>query len=124
MKKVSTAKAPQALGPYSQAIEWGELIITSGQIALTPDGEMIADDIVAQTHQVMKNLTAVLEAAGSGLERVVKSTLFVKDINQFHIINEVYGQYFTDHQPARSTVEVARLPKDALIEIEVIATKK
>ncbi|KFZ39472.1 MULTISPECIES: RidA family protein [Thermoactinomyces] len=123
MKKVQTDKAPQAIGPYSQAVETGDWIFTSGQIPLTPDGELVAGGIEEQTRQVLENLKSVLEAAGSGLEHVVKTTIFLRDMNQFQTVNEIYGGYFKEHQPARSCVEVSRLPKDVLIEIEVIAKK-
>lgn len=123
LKKVQTDKAPQAIGPYSQAVETGDWIFTSGQIPLTPDGELVAGGIEEQTRQVLENLKSVLEAAGSGLEHVVKTTIFLRDMNQFQTVNEIYGWYFKEHQPARSCVEVSRLPKDVLIEIEVIAKK-
>jgi 2-iminobutanoate/2-iminopropanoate deaminase len=124
MLKIETKNAPQAIGPYSQAIQVGDMIYTSGQIPLTPQGELVEADIEKQTHQVLQNVRAVLEAAGSGLDHVVKTTLFIKDMNQFQQINAIYAEYFGDHQPARSCVEVARLPKDVLIEMEVIAKKK
>ncbi|WP_269747558.1 MULTISPECIES: RidA family protein [Thermoactinomyces] len=123
MKKVQTEKAPQAIGPYSQAVVTGEWIFTSGQIPLTPEGELVGGGIEEQTRQVLENVKSVLEAAGSGLEQVVKTTIFLKDMNQFQTVNEIYGGYFKEHQPARSCVEVSRLPKDVLIEIEVIAKK-
>lgn len=123
LKKVQTDKGPQAIGPYSQAVETGDWIFTSGQIPLTPDGELVAGGIEEQTRQVLENLKSVLEAAGSGLEHVVKTTIFLRDMNQFQTVNEIYGGYFKEHQPARSCVEVSRLPKDVLIEIEVIAKK-
>ncbi len=113
--------APAALGPYSQAIRTGELIFTAGQIPLRADGTLNDGGIQAQTRQVLENLRAVLEAAGSGLERVVKCTVFLADMNDFAAMNEVYGQFFADTPPARSAVEVARLPKDARIEIECVA---
>ncbi|SEN64248.1 RidA family protein [Lihuaxuella thermophila] len=124
MLKIETKNAPQAIGPYSQAIQVGDMIFTSGQIPLTPQGELVEADIEKQTHQVLQNVRAILEAAGSDLDHVVKTTLFIKDMNQFQQINAIYGEYFKDHQPARSCVEVARLPKDVLIEMEVIAKKK
>lgn len=124
LKKVHTDQAPKAIGPYSQAIICDDLIFTSGQIPLKEDGTLVEEDIVKQTHQVLKNVQAILEAAGSDLNHVIKTTLFIKDMNQFAQINEVYAQYFQEHQPARSCVEVARLPKDVLIEMEVIARKK
>ncbi|MBA4549297.1 RidA family protein [Thermoactinomyces intermedius] len=123
LKKVQTEKAPQAIGPYSQAVVTGEWIFTSGQIPLTPEGELVGGGIEEQTRQVLENVKSVLEAAGSGLEQVVKTTIFLKDMNQFQTVNEIYGGYFKEHQPARSCVEVSRLPKDVLIEIEVIAKK-
>ncbi|BDG45483.1 2-iminobutanoate/2-iminopropanoate deaminase [Parageobacillus sp. KH3-4] len=121
MKKVETNKAPQAIGPYSQGIIVNNMFYSSGQIPLTPEGEMVQGDIKAQTHQVFQNLKAVLEAAGASLDTVVKTTVFLKSMDDFAAMNEVYNQYFTNHKPARSCVEVARLPKDALVEIEVIA---
>ncbi len=124
MKIVSTSQAPAAIGPYSQGIIVNNLFYSSGQIPLTAEGEMITGDIEAQTHQVFKNLKAVLEEAGASLESVVKATVFLQDMNDFGSFNGVYGQYFSTHKPARSCVEVARLPKDALVEIEVIALIK
>lgn len=120
---VSTAKAPAAIGPYSQAVTFGDLIFTSGQIPLDENGQLVEGDIEAQTHQVFRNLSAVLEKAGSTFASVVKATVFIKDMNQFAAVNQIYASYFGDHKPARSTVEVARLPKDVLVEIELIATK-
>jgi 2-iminobutanoate/2-iminopropanoate deaminase len=124
LKKVETSQAPQAIGPYSQAMVAGDLVFTSGQIPLTPEGEIVEADIVKQTHQVFANIRAVLQAAGSDLDQVIKTTLFIKDMNQFQQINEIYAEYFTDHKPARSCVEVARLPKNVLIEMEAIARRK
>ncbi|MGM7724479.1 2-iminobutanoate/2-iminopropanoate deaminase [uncultured Metabacillus sp.] len=124
MKIVSTNQAPAAIGPYSQGIIVNNLFYSSGQIPLTAEGEMVTGDISEQTHQVFKNLKAVLEEAGASLESVVKATVFLQDMNSFAAFNEVYGQYFSEHKPARSCVEVARLPKDALVEIEVIALIK
>jgi 2-iminobutanoate/2-iminopropanoate deaminase len=121
MKKVETNKAPQAIGPYSQGIIVNNMFYSSGQIPLTPEGEMVQGDIKAQTHQVFQNLKAVLEAAGASLDTVVKTTVFLKNMDDFAAMNEVYSQYFTNHKPARSCVQVARLPKDALVEIEVVA---
>ncbi|MDN4076240.1 MULTISPECIES: RidA family protein [Fictibacillus] len=121
MNKVQTAKAPAAIGPYVQGMVVNNLFYSSGQIPLTAEGTMVEGDIAAQTHQVFKNLQAVLKEANSSLEQVVKTTVFIKDMNDFGTINEVYGEYFSEHKPARSCVEVARLPKDAQIEIEVIA---
>lgn len=124
MKIVNTNLAPAAIGPYSQGIIVNNLFYSSGQIPLTASGEMVNGDISEQTHQVFRNLKAVLDEAGASLESVVKSTVFLKDMNQFAEFNEIYGQYFAEHKPARSCVEVARLPKDALVEIEVIALVK
>lgn len=122
---VTSPNAPAAIGPYSQAIDIGNLIFTSGQIPLDPNtGDVVSIDVKEQTHQVLKNLTAVLEQAGSDLSQVVKSTVFIKDMNQFADVNAVYGEYFSQNPPARSCVEVARLPKDVLVEIEVVALKK
>jgi 2-iminobutanoate/2-iminopropanoate deaminase len=124
MRVVSTNQAPAAIGPYSQGIIVNNLFYSSGQIPLTAEGTMIEGDVTAQTHQVFQNLQAVLEEAGASLETVVKATVFIKDMNDFGAINEVYGEYFQTHKPARSCVEVARLPKDAEVEIEVIALVK
>ncbi|WP_156774192.1 RidA family protein [Fictibacillus arsenicus] len=124
MKKVHTTEAPAAIGPYSQGIVYNNLFFSSGQIPLTKEGEMVDGDVKEQTHQVFHNLKAVLNEAGSSLEQVIKATVFIKDMNEFADINEVYGQYFSEHKPARSCVEVARLPKDAKVEIEVIALTK
>ena len=119
---ISTNQAPKAIGPYSQAIRAGGLIFTSGQVAIDPaTQQVIAGDVAAQTERVMKNLTAILEASGSSLEKVVRCTVFLKNMGDFAAMNEVYGRYFTQAPPARSTVEVARLPKDVLVEIDVIA---
>lgn len=121
MKTVYTKSAPEAIGPYSQGMIVNNLFYSSGQIPLRADGTLVDGSIDEQTHQVFSNVKAVLEAAGSSLDRVVKTTVYIKDMNQFGAINEIYGEYFDTHKPARSCVEVARLPKDALIEIEVIA---
>lgn len=119
---VATKDAPQAIGPYSQAIRAGGFVFTSGQIAIDPaTGNVIEGDVAAQTDRVMKNLAAVLAAAGSSLSRVVKTTVFLKSMGDFGTMNEVYGRHFGSHRPARSTVEVARLPKDVLVEIDVVA---
>ncbi|MBF4502295.1 RidA family protein [Savagea sp. SN6] len=123
MKVVHTNEAPAAIGPYSQAMEVNGYVFTSGQIALTPEGEFIGGDIHQQTHQVFANLKAVLEAAGTSLDKVVKATVFMSDMDEFVAMNEVYGEHFGEHKPARSAVQVARLPKDAKVEIEVIAQK-
>ncbi|MBT2692153.1 RidA family protein [Bacillus sp. ISL-55] len=124
MNIVQTSNAPAAIGPYSQGVVVNNLFYSSGQIPLTPEGVMVEWDIQAQTHQVFKNLKAVLEAAGASLETVVKATVFIKNMDEFAQLNEVYAEYFSVHKPARSTVEVARLPKDALVEIEVVALVK
>ncbi|MBM6616203.1 RidA family protein [Bacillus suaedaesalsae] len=124
LKIVQTSKAPSAIGPYSQGIIVNNMFYSSGQIPLTAEGELVTGDIQTQTHQVFLNLQAVLEAAGASLETVVKTTVFLKDMNEFGVFNEVYGEYFSTNKPARSTVEVARLPKDASVEIEVIALVK
>jgi 2-iminobutanoate/2-iminopropanoate deaminase len=121
MKIIHTNQAPQAIGPYSQAIQVGSFLYTSGQIPLNPEGELVSEDVREQTHQVLKNITAILAEADAKLESVVKTTIFIKDMNHFQAINQVYSEYFSEHKPARSTVEVARLPKDVLIEMEVIA---
>ncbi len=123
-KPVRTGGAPAALGPYSQAIVAGSMIYCAGQIPLDPaTGNIVTGGIAEQTHQVLKNLRAVLQAAGSDLGRAVKTTVFLKDMGDFGAMNEVYGrpEYFGAHPPARSTVEVARLPRDVLVEIEVVA---
>ncbi len=119
---VSTKDAPQAIGPYSQAIKANGMVFISGQIAIDPAvGQVINGDVAAQTERVLKNLSNILRAAGSGLEKVVRTTVFLKSMNDFATMNEVYAKFFTKTPPARSTVEVARLPKDVLVEIDVIA---
>ena len=124
MKVINTNKVPEALGPYSHAVIINDLVYTSGQIPLLADGTIVGEDVQLQTKQVLENLKAVLQKAGSDLDSVVKATIFIKDMNEFQKINEVYGQYFDAHQPARSCVEVARLPKDVKVEIELIAQLK
>ena len=120
---VYTDNAPQAIGPYVQAQIIGDLVFTSGQIPLVPaTGELITE-IKAATKQSLENVKAILEEAGSSLDKVVKTVVFIKNMDDFALVNEVYGEYFVNNKPARSCVEVARLPKDALIEIEAIATK-
>ncbi|PWA12121.1 reactive intermediate/imine deaminase [Pueribacillus theae] len=121
MKKIETNGAPAAIGPYSQGIAIDNFFFTSGQIPLTPEGKMAEQDITKQTHQVFANLKAVLEAAGASFDSVIKTTVYIKDMNDFPVINDIYASYFGEHKPARSCVEVARLPKDALIEIDLIA---
>ena len=121
MEKVATSKAPAAIGPYSQAVKQGELVFTSGQIAIDPAaGDIVAKDIVGQTEQVMKNLGAVLEAAGTSFEKAVKTTCFLADMNDFAQFNAVYAEYMTE-KPARSCVAVKTLPKNVLCEVELIA---
>ncbi len=124
MKTVSTTNAPAAIGPYAQGIVVNNMFYSSGQIPLTASGELVEGDIDVQTNQVFENLKAVLAAAGSSLNQVVKTTVFMKDMNDFAIMNEVYASHFGEHKPARSAVEVARLPKDVKVEIEVIALVK
>jgi reactive intermediate/imine deaminase len=119
--KINTANAPQAIGPYEQAIKVGGIVYTSGQIPLRSDGSMAGECIKEQTTQVMQNLKAVLEAAGSSLDKVIKATIFIKDMTEFTTINEIYSSFFNGNFPARSCVEVARLPKDVRVEIEAIA---
>ncbi|WP_413304803.1 2-iminobutanoate/2-iminopropanoate deaminase [Bacillus sp. 1P10SD] len=121
MRTVQTNQAPAAIGPYSQGIIVNNLFYSSGQIPLTAEGNLVTGDVKEQTHQVFKNLQAVLTEAGASFETVVKATVFIKNMDDFASINEVYGEYFSTHKPARSCVEVARLPKDVLVEIEVIA---
>ncbi len=120
---VSTKNAPAAIGPYSQGVLSGTgLIFTAGQIAIVPStGEIVAGGVKEQTRQVLENLKAILEAGGSNLALVVKTTVFLKDMNEFAAMNEVYGQFFKEHPPARSTVEVSRLPKDVRVEIDAVA---
>lgn len=119
---VTTPNAPAAIGPYSQAVRSGHLLFLSGQIPLDPaTGQLIAGDITAQTERVLKNLAAILEAAGSGLDRVLKTTVYLKDLAEFGKMNEVYGKFFGEKPPARATVEVSRLPRDAAIEIDLVA---
>lgn len=124
MKTVSTNNAPAAIGPYAQGIIVNNMFYSSGQIPLTAAGELVDGDIKEQTNQVFENLKAVLAAAGTSLNNVVKTTVFMKDMNDFVDMNEVYAQHFGEHKPARSAVEVARLPKDVKVEIEVIALIK
>ena len=124
MKTTFTKNAPEAIGPYSQGVVVNNLFYSSGQIPLKPNGELVTGDIESQVHQVFANLKAVLESAGASLETVVKTTVFIRNMDDFPKINEVYGTYFTNHLPARSCVEVSRLPKDADVEIEVIALVK
>ena len=119
---IATKEGPQAIGPYSQAIKANGFVFVSGQVAIDPaTQQVISGDVATQADRVLKNLSAILKAAGSGLEKVVRSTVFLKNMNDFAAMNEVYGRYFSSQPPARSTVEVARLPKDVLVEIDVIA---
>ncbi|MBX3268444.1 MAG: RidA family protein [Acidobacteria bacterium] len=122
MKVISTESAPGAIGPYSQAIVANGMVFCSGQIPIDPaTGEFVSEDVSEQTEQVFRNLAAVLEAAGASLESVVKTTVFLADMNDFAAMNEVYGRYFVTNKPARATVQAARLPRDARVEIECIA---
>jgi 2-iminobutanoate/2-iminopropanoate deaminase len=119
---IATDHAPKAIGPYSQAIRANGLVFTSGQVAIDPaTQQVISGDVAAQTDRVMKNITGILEAAGTSLDKVLRCTVFLKNMNDFAAMNEVYGRYFNQNPPARSTVEVARLPKDVLVEIDTIA---
>jgi 2-iminobutanoate/2-iminopropanoate deaminase len=122
-KIIQTNEAPQAIGPYSQAVMVGNMLFTSGQIPLKPDGQLVEGDIRVQTKQVLENVKAVLQEAGCDLSDVVKTTVFIQDMNDFQALNEVYESYFSASRPARSTVEVARLPKDVKVEIECVAFK-
>ena len=118
---IATPDAPKAIGPYSQAIKANGFVFTAGQVAFDPaTGQVVEGDVAAQTERVMKNLAAILKASGTGFEKVVRCTVFLKSMNDFSAMNEVYGRYFSSEPPARSTVEVARLPKDVLVEIDVI----
>lgn len=123
MKKIiQTSEAPTPIGPYSQAVQVGNILYVSGQVAFdASSGELINENITEETHQVMKNLEAILRAAGTGFKQVAKCSIFISDMNQFVTINEAYGQYFKEDPPARETVEVRRLPKDVNVEISCIA---
>ncbi len=124
MKSIISENAPAPIGPYSQAMEVNGFIYTSGQIALDPkSGEIVSEAVDAQVHQVIKNLQAVLSAGGSGLDKVVKTTIFLANMADFRKVNEVYASYFNESKPARSTVEVSCLPKNVLVEIDCIAVK-
>ena len=120
MRFVQTEKAPSAIGPYSQAVVANGIVYTSGQIALTPDGVMLEDDVVVQTKQVLKNLEAVLVEAGSSMDKVLKTTIFIASMDDFVTINEIYEKAFGSHKPTRATVAVKTLPKNALVEIDAI----
>ena len=123
--EIKTDRAPRAIGPYSQAVKAGNFIFASGQIPLDPSsGAVLASDIAIQARQVLQNLQAVLEASGSSLQSVVKTTVFIKDMNDFSKVNDIYAGFFSAPFPARSCVEVSRLPKDVLIEIEAVAVIK
>ena len=119
---IATKDAPQAIGPYSQAIRANGFVFVSGQVAIDPSTQQVINgDVAAQTDRVLKNLSAILKGAGTGLEKVVRSTVFLKNMGDFAAMNEIYGRYFSSAPPARSTVEVARLPKNVLVEIDMIA---
>ena len=125
LQSAQTDKAPKAIGPYSQAIIAGDLVFCAGQVALDPKtGELVSGDIREQTRRVLDNLAAVLESAGAGLDRVVKTTVFLTDFAEFAAMNEVYGERFGTHRPARSTVQISTLPRGARIEIEAIAVRR
>jgi 2-iminobutanoate/2-iminopropanoate deaminase len=119
---IATSTAPAAIGPYSQAVKWGDLLFVSGQIPLDPQsGELVGDDVKGQTEKVLQNLKAVLEAGGSSLDRTIKVTVYMRDLGAFAIMNEVYASFFKDQPPARAAVEVSRLPKDVLVEMDAVA---
>ena len=121
---ISTDKAPSAIGPYSQAVWAGDFLFASGQVPVIPEtGELVSQDVQEQAHQALKNVKAILETAGLTMDNVVKATVFIKNMDNFSKINEVYAQYFSTPYPARSCVEVARLPRDVQVEVEVIAKK-
>ena len=120
---VSTPSAPAAIGPYSQAVRAGSLLFLSGQIPIDPtSGNIVDGDVAAQTHRVLRNIDAILQAAGAGLDQVVRTTVYLADMNDFAAMNAVYGTYFTSPAPARATVQAARLPRDARVEIDAIAS--
>lgn len=121
MKPIATNKAPSAIGPYSQAVAFNNLVFCSGQLGRIPELDILVEGIENQTEQVLKNLAAVLEASGSRLSQVLKTTVYLKDMNDFTAMNAIYEKMFGSHKPARATVEVSRLPKDALVEIDAIA---
>lgn len=124
LERIHTDRAPAAIGPYSQALSAGSLVFTAGQIALDPaTGEIVGDDVATQTDRVFRNLQAILEAAGASLGSVLKTTVFLADMGDFGAMNEVYARFFGSHKPARSTVQVARLPKDVRVEIEAVALR-
>ena len=121
MQRIETTNAPAAIGPYAQAVKVGDMVYTSGQIPMTPSGELVDGDIKAQTRQILENLQAVLEAGGSSLSQIVKTTIYLTDMNDFLAVNTVYGEYFSGTYPARSTVAVKTLPKNVDIEIDAVA---
>ena len=121
MKFLSTNKAPSAIGPYSQAIIVDNILYSSGQIAMNSDGGIVNDKVLEQTHQVMKNISYILESADITFNEIIKTTIFLYDMNDFEIVNKVYSEYFKEHKPVRSTIAVKTLPKNALIEIDFIA---
>ncbi len=121
---METAAAPQAIGPYSQGVIVNNMLYSSGQIGLTPEGTMAGDTVEEQARQVFANLDAILEEAGSDRENIVKVTVYIKNMDDFPLVNEIYGQFFNEHLPARSTVEVSALPKNALVEMDIIALVK
>jgi 2-iminobutanoate/2-iminopropanoate deaminase len=122
IEPVATDRGPKAIGPYSQAVKANGFVFLSGQVALDPNTQQVVEgDVVRQTERVLENLKAIVEAAGSSLQHAVKTTVFLADMNDFAAMNEVYGRYFVTHRPARSTVEVSRLPKDVRVEIDLIA---
>lgn len=122
MKEINTKKAPAAIGPYVQAIATDNLVFTSGQLPLNPETGELVTEIKAATKQALENIKAILEEAGTSMDKVIKCTVFLADINDFAAVNEVYGQYFTDHKPARSAIQVGALPKGGVLEIEAIAS--
>jgi 2-iminobutanoate/2-iminopropanoate deaminase len=124
IKVITTDKAPTAVGPYSQALAVNGFVFCSGQIGIDPKTNKLVDGIEKQTRQVMENLREVISAGGSDFNHVVKTTIYLSDMNNYGLVNQIYGEYFTDNKPARATVEVSRLPKDCLIEIEAIAIVK
>ncbi|MFJ8071762.1 MULTISPECIES: RidA family protein [Peribacillus] len=121
IEAIITKEAPKAIGPYSQGIKAGNIVYTSGQLPIDPETGEMPDNIEEQTRMSLENLKKVLEAAGSSLQQVIKTTVFLSDMNHFAVMNHVYGEFFSDNYPARSAIEVARLPKDAFIEIEALA---
>ena len=122
MKEINTKKAPAAIGPYVQAISTDNLVFTSGQLPLNPETGELVTEIKAATKQALENIKVILEEAGTSMDKVIKCTVFLADINDFAAVNEVYGQYFTDHKPARSAIQVGALPKGGVLEIEAIAS--